>query len=44
MLFCQMCNDFVYDPTLEELRVRKLGTGTFSSKYTSLVEILLYAA
>lgn len=23
-----MCSDFVWDPTLEELRVRKLGTGT----------------
>lgn len=31
-LFCQMCNDFVWDPTLEELRVRKIGTGSFSSK------------
>jgi hypothetical protein len=32
-LFCQMCNDFVWDPTLEELRVRKIGTGSFSSKW-----------
>ncbi|PQE14363.1 hypothetical protein CJF30_00006953 [Rutstroemia sp. NJR-2017a BBW] len=31
-LFCQMCNDFVWDPTLEELRVRKIGTGSFSSR------------
>lgn len=31
-LFCQMCSDFVWDPTLEELRVRKIGTGSFSSK------------
>jgi len=31
-LFCQMCDDFVWDPTLEELRMRKFGTGTFSSK------------
>lgn len=27
-----MCDDFVYDPTLEELRLRKIGTGSFSSK------------
>lgn len=26
-----MCDDFVYDPTLEELRQRKIGTGSFSS-------------
>ncbi|KAM3070116.1 hypothetical protein ACMFMF_008469 [Clarireedia jacksonii] len=31
-LFCQMCKDFVWDPTLEELRVRKIGTGSFSSR------------
>ncbi|KAL7619963.1 hypothetical protein AAE478_010510 [Parahypoxylon ruwenzoriense] len=24
-LFCQLCEDFVWDPTLEELRVRKIG-------------------
>lgn len=29
-LFCQMCNDYVYDPTLEELRIRKYGTGSLS--------------
>lgn len=29
-----MCDDFVWDPTLEELRVRKVGTGSFSSKST----------
>ncbi|KAK0648745.1 ubiquitin carboxyl-terminal hydrolase-like protein [Cercophora newfieldiana] len=29
-LYCQMCDDFVYDPTLEELRLRKSGSGTFS--------------
>lgn len=29
-LFCQMCNDFVFDPTLEGLRLRKIGTGSFS--------------
>ncbi|KFY24646.1 hypothetical protein V493_05121 [Pseudogymnoascus sp. VKM F-4281 (FW-2241)] len=31
-LFCQMCDDFVWDPTLEELRLRKIGTGSFSSR------------
>lgn len=37
-LFCQMCNDFVWDPTLEDLRLQKLSTGSFSSMqapYTS---------
>lgn len=28
-VFCQTCNDFVLDPTLEEMRVLKFGTGTF---------------
>lgn len=32
VLYCQMCDDFIWDPTLEELRTRKYGTGTFSSK------------
>ena len=32
-LFCQMCDDFIWDPTLEELRLRKIGTGSFSSQY-----------
>ncbi|KAH8653319.1 hypothetical protein BX600DRAFT_386232 [Xylariales sp. PMI_506] len=31
-LFCQFCEDFVWDPTLEELRVRKIGTGSFSGR------------
>lgn len=31
-LFCNMCDDFVWDPTLEDLRNRKIDTGTFSSK------------
>ncbi|KAI0127967.1 hypothetical protein BJ170DRAFT_723400 [Xylariales sp. AK1849] len=31
-LFCQFCEDFVWDPTFEELRVRKIGTGSFSGK------------
>ena len=29
-LYCQICDDIVWDPTLEELRVRKVGTGSFS--------------
>jgi len=28
-----MCDDFVWDPTLEEMRLRKLGTGSFTGKY-----------
>ncbi|KAI0474260.1 ubiquitin carboxyl-terminal hydrolase [Xylaria cf. heliscus] len=31
-LFCQFCEDFVWDPTLEDLRIRKMGTGSFSSR------------
>ncbi|CAK7201873.1 hypothetical protein SEUCBS139899_004588 [Sporothrix eucalyptigena] len=31
ILYCHMCDDFVYDPTLEELRLRKIGTGSFST-------------
>ncbi|KAK2778296.1 ubiquitin carboxyl-terminal hydrolase 2 [Colletotrichum kahawae] len=31
-LYCQICDDLVWDPTLEELRVRKMGTGTFSNR------------
>ncbi|EPE03402.1 ubiquitin carboxyl-terminal hydrolase-like protein [Ophiostoma piceae UAMH 11346] len=31
VLYCHMCDDLVYDPTLEELRLRKIGTGTFST-------------
>ncbi|EGS19417.1 ubiquitin carboxyl-terminal hydrolase-like protein [Thermochaetoides thermophila DSM 1495] len=30
-LYCQMCDDIVWDPTFEELRIRKMGTGTFSA-------------
>ncbi|KAK4240748.1 ubiquitin carboxyl-terminal hydrolase [Achaetomium macrosporum] len=30
-LYCQMCDDIVWDPTFEELRLRKMGTGTFST-------------
>jgi len=32
-LYCQMCDDFVWDPTLEELRMRKYGTGLFNGQY-----------
>ncbi|KAH6886486.1 hypothetical protein B0T10DRAFT_81926 [Thelonectria olida] len=31
-LYCQICDDLVWDPTLEELRVRKIGTGTFTGR------------
>ncbi|KAF4121595.1 ubiquitin carboxyl-terminal hydrolase 22/27/51 [Geosmithia morbida] len=31
-LYCQKCDDIVWDPTLEELRVRKIGTGSFSGR------------
>lgn len=31
-LYCQMCDDFIWDATMEELRMKKLGTGSFSSK------------
>ncbi|KAK0713800.1 ubiquitin carboxyl-terminal hydrolase-like protein [Lasiosphaeria miniovina] len=30
-LFCQMCDDIVWDPTFEDLRLKKVGTGTFST-------------
>ncbi|EJT75239.1 hypothetical protein GGTG_05176 [Gaeumannomyces tritici R3-111a-1] len=30
-LYCQICDDLVWDPTLEELRLRKIGTGSFST-------------
>ncbi|SZF03945.1 unnamed protein product [Blumeria hordei] len=28
-VFCQLCNDFIWDPTLEEMRILKFGTGMF---------------
>jgi len=28
-----MCDDFVWDPTLEDLRLRKIGTGSFSGMF-----------
>ncbi|KAH8887064.1 ubiquitin carboxyl-terminal hydrolase-like protein [Thozetella sp. PMI_491] len=31
-LYCQMCDDIVWDPTFEDLRIRKIGTGTFSNR------------
>ncbi|KAK4228186.1 ubiquitin carboxyl-terminal hydrolase [Podospora fimiseda] len=30
-LYCQMCDDIVWDPTFEELRIQKQVTGTFST-------------
>lgn len=39
-LFCQFCQDFVWDPTLEELRVRKIGTGSFSSTFHDLPRLI----
>ncbi|KAK4099894.1 ubiquitin carboxyl-terminal hydrolase-like protein [Parathielavia hyrcaniae] len=31
-LYCQMCDDIVWDPTFEELRLKKVGTGTFTTR------------
>ncbi|CAH0050096.1 unnamed protein product [Clonostachys solani] len=31
-LYCQMCDDLVWDPTFEDLRIRKMGTGSFSGR------------
>lgn len=31
-LYCQMCDDFIWDPTFEDLRVKKISTGSFLSK------------
>ncbi|KAK3487241.1 hypothetical protein B0T13DRAFT_400147 [Neurospora crassa] len=28
-VYCQMCDDIVWDPTFEDLRLKKLGTGSF---------------
>src|SRR5947207_3086100 len=33
ILYCQMCDDFVWDPTFEDLRIKKLGTSSFHSKH-----------
>ncbi|RDA84658.1 hypothetical protein CP532_4516 [Ophiocordyceps camponoti-leonardi (nom. inval.)] len=38
-LYCQVCDDLVWDPTLEELRVRKLGTGSFSGRKRKHTEL-----
>lgn len=43
-LYCQICDDLVWDPTLEELRLRKIGTGSFSGilhKLSCLLKQLL---
>lgn len=31
-VYCQICDDMVWDPTFEELRVHKIGTGSFSGE------------
>ncbi len=31
-LFCEMCTDLIWDPTLEELRLRKIGSGLQNRK------------
>ncbi|RGP71833.1 ubiquitin carboxyl-terminal hydrolase 22 27 51 [Fusarium longipes] len=36
-LYCQICDDYIWDPTLEELRVRKIGTGSFSAIPTRIL-------
>ncbi|KAL1844090.1 hypothetical protein VTJ49DRAFT_4942 [Mycothermus thermophilus] len=38
-LYCQMCDDIVYDPTFEELRLKKLGTGSFASRKRKIEEL-----
>ncbi|KAH8590918.1 hypothetical protein B0O99DRAFT_520500 [Bisporella sp. PMI_857] len=38
-VYCQMCNDFVWDPTLEDLRTRRYGTGSFSPKKRKHAEL-----
>ncbi|EKD14206.1 uncharacterized protein L3040_003654 [Drepanopeziza brunnea f. sp. 'multigermtubi'] len=43
-LFCQMCDDFVFDPTLEDLRLRKFGTGSFSSRKRKLDDLFTNAS
>jgi ubiquitin carboxyl-terminal hydrolase 22/27/51 len=39
-LFCQMCDDYVYYPTLEEMRIRKYGTGSLSGVQTMFMPLL----
>lgn len=31
-LYCQMCDDLIWDATFEELRIRKMGTSSFWNK------------
>lgn len=38
-MFCNMCRDFVFDPTLESHRINKMETGTFSNRKSSLPQI-----
>ncbi|ROW07425.1 hypothetical protein VMCG_03682 [Cytospora schulzeri] len=42
-LFCHMCDDFVWDPTLEDLRNRKIDKGTFSGRKRKYDELLAEA-
>ncbi|KAJ2897842.1 putative ubiquitin carboxyl-terminal hydrolase 8 [Zalerion maritima] len=37
-LYCQLCDDIVWDPTLEELRIRKIGTGSFATSRKRKIE------
>lgn len=39
-LYCQMCDDIVWDPTFEELRLKKIGTGSFSGRKRKHDEII----
>ena len=38
-----MCDDFVWDPTLEDLRMRKIGTGSFSSRLGATSYTIIFA-
>jgi ubiquitin carboxyl-terminal hydrolase 22/27/51 len=42
-LYCQICDDLVWDPTLEELRLRKIGTGSFSGMSNTSMRLALLA-
>lgn len=44
ILYCQMCDDLVWDPTFEELRIKKIGTGSFSGIHAALVgNVIVYS-
>lgn len=38
-LYCQMCDDLVWDPTFEDLRVRKMGNSSFWNRKRKHEEI-----